>query len=500
MKRNLLNFAASEIVTSIILLMLVIVVLSTAYLNFFPNLDPDDNTFVTIAGKVQRKELILEHQGGEILSLSTPVTLTIAGTEYNILVEDYLEDENNDNHWSLGERMIFPFEYDVHNLRNYLQIDITAVDKEDNEIILNGPIELHPVSDIGIEVFVNDLYPEIGDIVTFTIIVTCYGGDVNGSVDVKIQYIIPSGLEYVNSTAQRGSYNNSTGIWNIDLLLENQPTTLNIDAKVVAFGTIGFTELAMNLDGSGSIQSSDWELMRTGLANAIENPNIFPHDGSVELTVIQFGVDNNRARVEISPTIVTSDNYNFVGNQIRGLSQGRGWTPMAAGLYLATDTVKNSVNFDVNERQVLCIVTDGEPTCESDEGEYFGYNCGTSSSQINAAKSSAESASSYAITELQMTSEQDELNSIAVGSGPDIEWLNSSIVWPQPGYLAPPFNQGSGWVSFVETWEEFAEVIEEMFKLLFQGINNRVELYDAFTVDLVPYNNADVIVLMPYED
>ena len=98
-----------------------------------------------------------------------------------------------------------------------------------------------------------------------------------------------------------------------------------------------------------------------------------------------------------------------------------------------------------------------------------------------------------------MTTEKDEFNSIAVGSGPDIDWLNSSIVWPQPGYLAPPFDLGSGWVSHVQTWQEFAAVIEEMFRLLFQGINNRVELFDAFTVDIASYNNNDVVVLMPYE-
>ena len=33
---------------------------------------------------------------------------------------------------------------------------------------------------------------------------------------------------------------------------------------------------------------------------------------------------------------------------------------------------------------------------------------------------------------------------VAVGLGPDIEWLNSSIVRHQLGYLAPPFDLRSG--------------------------------------------------------
>jgi len=501
MKRQFPEIAVVQIVETILLLTLAIVVISIAYLTVFSDLDPDEQTFVTIVGKVKSTNLILEHQGGETLGLDTPVSFTLAGNDFNVLVGDLLVDENNDNRWSLGERMVFPFVYNVYNLRNYLDIDITAVNREGNEIVLKGPVELHPVSDIGIEMSVDNLYPNVGDIVTFTINVTCYGGDVNGSVDVRIKYIIPDELEYINSTAQNGSYNNSSGIWNIDLILENQPITLIIKARVVAFGTIGFTQLAMILDGSGSIDSPDWQLMRTGLANAIEDPNIFPHDDSVELSVIQFGVDPNdrNSRVEISPTIVNSGNYDVIGGQIRGISQGEGWTPMAAGIYLTVDSIKNSVNFNISERQVLCLVSDGEPTCTVDEGDYTGYDCGTSSSQINAGKVSTESASSYAISQLSMTTEQDELNSIAVGSGPDIDWLNSSIVWPQPGYLAPPFDLGSGWVSHVQTWQEFAAVIEEMFRLLFQGINNRVELFDAFTVDIASYNNNDVVVLMPYE-
>ena len=231
MKREFPEIAVVQIVETILLLTLAIVVISIAYLTVFSDLDPDDQTFVTIVGKVKSTNLILEHQGGETLDLNTPVSFILAGEKFDVLVGDLLIDENYDNRWSLGERMVFPFVYNVYNLRNYLDIDITAVNREGNEIVLKGPVELHPVSDIGIEMSVDNLYPQIGDIVTFTIDVTCYGGDVNGSVDVKIKYIIPDELEFIDSTAQVGSYNNSSGIWNIDLLLKNQPTSLILKRK-----------------------------------------------------------------------------------------------------------------------------------------------------------------------------------------------------------------------------------------------------------------------------
>ena len=166
MKKRFPEIAVVQIVETILLLTLAIVVISIAYFTVFSDLDPDEQTFVTIVGKVKSTNLILEHQGGETLGLDTPVSFTLAGNDFNVLVGDLLVGENNDNRWSLGERMVFAFEYNVYNLRNYLDIDITAVNREGNEIVLKGPVELHPVSDIGIEMSVDDLYPNVGDIVT----------------------------------------------------------------------------------------------------------------------------------------------------------------------------------------------------------------------------------------------------------------------------------------------------------------------------------------------
>ena len=72
------------------------------------------------------------------------------------------------------------------------------------------------------------------------------------------------------------------------------------------------TQLAMILDGSGSISSGDWNLMKEGLARSIENSSIFPHDGNVELTVIQFGRRLKR-QIELRPTVVTKNNYAHIG-------------------------------------------------------------------------------------------------------------------------------------------------------------------------------------------
>ena len=70
-------------------------------------------------------------------------------------------------------------------------------------------------------------------------------------------------------------------------------------------------------------------------------------------------------------------------------------------------------------------------------------------------------------------------------------------MWPEPGYVGPPFDQGTGWVTQVNTWSEFSERLEIVFQNFFTDINNQVELFDSFTVDLNSVNNGDVLIITP---
>ncbi len=138
----------------------------------------------------------------------------------------------------------------------------------------------------------------------FTICVT---NPIDGTpaVNIEILNILSKNFSYFSNVTARGFYNSNTGIWNIPFLEPGESACLVVTAIVVLTSTP--TQLAMILDGSGSISSSDWNLMKEGLARSIENSSIFPHDGNVELTVIQFG--ETKAQVELAPTIVTKNNY-----------------------------------------------------------------------------------------------------------------------------------------------------------------------------------------------
>jgi hypothetical protein len=97
--------------------------------------------------------------------------------------------------------------------------------------------------------------------------------------------------------------------------------------------------------------------MREGLARSIENDSIFPHDGNVELTVVQFA--QTYAQTEIAPVPVTKSNYAAIGAMIRSISQVRSSTPIACGLRLAADQLRTVGGFAADKRQIITLVTDG---------------------------------------------------------------------------------------------------------------------------------------------
>jgi len=75
--------------------------------------------------------------------------------------------------------------------------------------------------------------------------------------------------------------------------------------------------------------------------------------------------------------------------------------------------------------------------------------------------------------------------------------LNNSIVWPQPGYIAPPYTNGSGWVNHVANWQDFEDAINELFKFLFQSIPLVIELSDSTTLDPNIENDNVIILILP---
>jgi len=350
---------------------------------------------------------------------------------------------------------------------------------------------------MGIKITVDNFILEIGENIIFTLTLTNHGNiNITG---VEIEFILPEELTHYSNKTASGLYKNSTGIWkDIDILNPGQSVVLTVTATVEELGQGEPTQLAMILDGSSSISSSNWNLMKEGLKQAIRDESVFPHDGSVELTIIQFGGWYPHARVELSPIIIT-DNvddpgyYMDVSTDIGNIYQLGGYTPTGCGIRLGADQLHDVGNFSPDHLQAIVLVTDGEANCLWTPGGYTAQYKGETMGKL-----SANDARDYLISKLEMTNNQDEFDAVAIGhSSPHAVWLKDNIAWPEPGYFAPPFqiDSSQGCVIEISTWQEFADSIDDIFRIIFSRIPVSVQISSTTITDPKLANNFGTVLL-----
>ncbi len=83
---------------------------------------------------------------------------------------------------------------------------------------------------------IDNVNPEVGDQINFNITLTNNGPGIASSIQVTD--LLPSELSFVSASTLQGTYDNSTGIWNVGNLRDNLSRTLTITADVVEGGTI----------------------------------------------------------------------------------------------------------------------------------------------------------------------------------------------------------------------------------------------------------------------
>jgi hypothetical protein len=231
------------------------------------------------------------------------------------------------------------------------------------------------------------------------------------------------------------------------------------------------------LDGSASIGGSDFQIMLDGVADGIRN-NI-PHTGIVTLCVIQFGLS---AQVEIPPTLIDSDaTAEAVATAVQLIIYlNDGWTNIADGLWLTWDAMKTAPEFVSSTKQIINLATDGYPNYQ------LSLALGTTGDPAT----DATMVVGWAVAE-----GMDELDAEAIGSGADVAWLRDNIVYPQPGYEAPPF-AGPGWVRYVADFQEFAATIDEKFEEIIPPEEHDVsaDAQIASATEIMPGDIVDIEV------
>ncbi len=207
-------------------------------------------------------------------------------------------------------------------------------------------------------------------------------------------------------------------------------------------------QLGFLIDGSATVSAQDFQTIRSALADTLSNQTIVPQNGSVEVTVVQFS--DSQARTEVAPTVITASSIDNIVNQIQGIDQGGGGTPLWLGIDRVTDLIIGSPNFAGASRQIVNVATDGQPQVPND-----GVSVATGIQRSLDARDRAQ------------TRGIDELDAEGIGQAiTDTSFRNFllDLVFPQPGTLIENVNIGNpgpGFVVLVQNFSQFQSAIED---------------------------------------
>jgi len=134
------KLAVSEIIGVVILLaiavslfvMVQLIVLSYPFEPAAPS--------VNIVGSISEGNILLEHHGGESLSLETRIIFVInETTDYEIIAgeNDYLVISDNDNYWEIGEIISYSPSEDIAGKK----VSATVIDVKTNSIVMYGILQ-----------------------------------------------------------------------------------------------------------------------------------------------------------------------------------------------------------------------------------------------------------------------------------------------------------------------------------------------------------------------
>jgi len=142
------NSAVSEIIGTMILLIIAVSVVTFVFFNVFSNLKSSEDINVEIVAKLDHglSAIILEHHGGDPLGSKTNIIFDIGSNHTEFLLEEISgnirligsDGTNNgldDNKWSIGERLIYP----INIGGQYIAVKVG--DQSTNKLVMFGTLQ-----------------------------------------------------------------------------------------------------------------------------------------------------------------------------------------------------------------------------------------------------------------------------------------------------------------------------------------------------------------------
>lgn len=117
------------------------------------------------------------------------------------------------------------------------------------------------------------------------------------------------------------------------------------------------TELALGIDGSESIDSSDFDLQIDAYESVLTDPNVVPQDGSVAIGIWTFSSSVDQL---YPTTVIDSSSVSDLSTELNNAMQPGGQTDIAEAITTAgDDLLTNSID---STNQIIDISTDGDQT------------------------------------------------------------------------------------------------------------------------------------------
>jgi uncharacterized protein YegL len=119
------------------------------------------------------------------------------------------------------------------------------------------------------------------------------------------------------------------------------------------------TQLGFALDGSGSVSTANYNLLRSGLSAALA---ALPTDGSVEITIVTYG---SGVGTVTAPTVLTAATLVTIQGQIAAHAKAGGGTATHSAINALTALMTGSANFSPAINSIINLATDGFPASQS---------------------------------------------------------------------------------------------------------------------------------------
>jgi hypothetical protein len=131
------NIAVTEMVGTMLLLVISIAIFSVLYLSVVTVSPNPAQPSVDLICTLDNENITVEHRGGETLDLDTIITVTINDVKEEFVVEKHMVNKfKEDGVWNIGERV----NYSTGDVTD-LKVSVSVVDKSSNSVIMMADLQ-----------------------------------------------------------------------------------------------------------------------------------------------------------------------------------------------------------------------------------------------------------------------------------------------------------------------------------------------------------------------